>query len=123
MKPQPRTLAWLSLSLAVGLTSLFAQAADWPMSRGGPSLVGLAEGVLPAKLSLLWKFDTGKPVKSSPAIQGKRVFFGSADGNVYALDLADGKKAWSFSAGAPVESSPLILDDKVFIGSDDGLLF
>src|SRR4051812_44531768 len=112
MKPQPNFGYWFSL-LLLCLSLSAVRAADWPMFRGGPALVGVAEGALAAKLSMLWSFSTGRPVKSSPAIQGKRVFFGSADANVYALDLADGKKAWSFSAGQPVESSPLVLDGKV----------
>src|SRR6267378_4892951 len=123
MKSQPRFFCWLTLLLLLGRSHPIAYAADWPMFRGGPALVGLAEGVLPAKLSLLWSFSTGRAVKSSPAIEGKRVFFGSADANVYALDLADGKKVWAFSAGQPIESSPLVLDDKVYIGSGDGVLY
>jgi outer membrane protein assembly factor BamB len=87
--------------------------ADWPMFRGGPALLGVAEGSLPAKPALLWSFKTGGPVKSSAAIVGDRVFIGSGDGNLYALDLARGKKLWSFKTGDEVESSPLVLDGKV----------
>src|SRR5262245_31122612 len=111
MKQQPNFIYWLTLALLC--RSLSALGAAWPMVRGGPALVGVAEGALAAKLSMLWSFSTGKPVKSSPAIQGKRVFFGSADANVYALELADGKKVWSFAAGQTVESSPLVLEGKV----------
>ena len=60
-----------------------AQAADWTMFRGGPGLLGVANGALPGKLKLLWSFKTGGPVKSSAAISQQRVFIGSDDGNVY----------------------------------------
>src|SRR6267378_2037757 len=96
------SLLLLSLTLA-------SPAADWPMFRGGPSLAGVASGSIPAKLSLLWSFKTGGPVKSSAAIVGGRVFVGADDGNVYALDLASGKKLWAFKTGGPVESSPLLV--------------
>src|SRR6266566_5106321 len=96
----------LSLTLA-------STAADWPMYRGGPSLAGMASGSIPAKPGLLWSFKTGGPVKSSAAIVGGQVFVGSDDGNVYALDLASGKKLWSFKTGGPVESSPLVIEGKV----------
>jgi len=98
-------------------------AADWPMYRGAPPLTGVASDTLPARLSLLWSFKTGGPVKSSAAIVGGRVFVGSDDGDVYAIDLASGKKLWSFKAGGPVESSPLLLDGKVYVGSSDANLY
>src|SRR5437667_3957324 len=37
-----------------------------------PALTGVAAGTLPDKLSLLWSFKTGGPVKSSAAIVGGR---------------------------------------------------
>ena len=50
------------------------------------------------------------------------MFIGSGDGNVYALDLASGKKGWAARTGGPVDSSPLVLDGKVFFGSTDNSL-
>src|SRR6185503_11726471 len=97
--------------------------ASWPMFRGNPALTGVASGNLPDKLSLLWSFKTGGPVKSSAAIVGGRVFIGSGDGHVYALEFATGKKAWAAKTGGPVESSPLVLDGKVFFGSTDAFLY
>src|SRR5438309_10358825 len=81
-----QVLLWLGLSGAV------AQAAAWPMFRGGPALLGVAEGSLPARLELLWSFKTAGPVKSSAAIDQGRVFIGSDDGNIYSLDFGNGKK-------------------------------
>src|SRR5437899_10996271 len=81
--------------------------SEWPMFRGGPALLGVADGNLPAKMNLLWSFKTAGAVRSSAAIANGRVFIGSNDGKVYALNFADGKKAWEFKTGAPVESSPL----------------
>ncbi|MCX5654124.1 MAG: PQQ-binding-like beta-propeller repeat protein, partial [Planctomycetota bacterium] len=74
-----------------------AEAASWPMFRRTQDLAGVAPGRLPAKLALRWKFQTGRAVKSSPAIElagddpsgaSGRVFVGSNDGSIYALDLA-----------------------------------
>ena len=81
-------------------------AAEWPMFRGNPGLTGVAQGALPDKLSSLWTFKTGSSVKSSAAIAGNRVFFGSADESIYAVDLADGKKLWSYKQEA--RSNPLL---------------
>ena len=90
------------------LAGSMVEAADWPMFRGGPALIGVAEGSLPAKLTSLWTFKTGGAVKSSAAIAQGRVFIGSSDENVYALNVADGKRVWAFKTGGPVESSPRI---------------
>src|SRR5215831_18954263 len=91
-----------------------AAAADWPMFRGGPALLGVAEGSLPDKLSLLWSFKTGGAVKSSAAVAEGRVFVGSSDEMVYALDFTNGKKVWAFKTGGAVESSPLVLEQRVY---------
>src|SRR2546423_9886791 len=106
-----------------GSKAAAGDAADWMMFRGNPALTGVAAGNLPDKLSLLWSFKTGGPVKSSAAVVGGRVFIGSGDGLVYALELASGKKVWTAKAGGPVDSSPLVLEGKVFFGSTDASLY
>ncbi len=110
---------WLSLS-AVG--AAFA-ADDWPMFHHDPALLGVAEGKLPEKLTLGWKFKTEGPVKSSPAIVGGRVYFGSDDGKMYAVDVANGKKVWEYATTNATESSPLVLDDTVYFGNSDAFLY
>src|SRR5437762_1072088 len=117
----PRRFRNACLALLFALLS--ARADSWPMLRGGPALEGVSTGTLPAKLQLIWKFKTAGPVKSSPAIEGDKVFVGSNDGLVYALNLATGVKVWESKTGGPVESSALALEGKVFVGSSDGLLY
>src|SRR5437762_3193943 len=118
----PRHCRNICLTLLFTLL-LSARADSWPMFRGGPALKGVASGTLPAKLQLIWKFKTAGPVKSSPAIENGKVFVGSNDGQVYALNLATGVKVWESKTGGPVESSPLALEGKVFVGSSDGSLY
>ncbi len=57
---------------------------------------------------VLWRYTTGGPIDSPPTIHAGRVFFGSADGWVYALRASDGKPAWRFHA-APDERRAMIL--------------
>ncbi len=97
--------------------------ADWPMYRGGPSLAGVAAGSLPDKLDLMWTFKGGDAIHSSAAIVGGRVYVGCSDSNVYALNLADGKKLWSCQTAGEVESSPLVLNGRVYVGSADAFLY
>ena len=53
--------------------------------------------------ALRWVFRAEGPVRFAPAIDGERVFVGSDDGRVYALNLRDGRRLWSFRAGAGSE--------------------
>jgi outer membrane protein assembly factor BamB len=68
----------------------------------------------------LWKFPTGGKVESAPVVAGDKVVFGSDDGSVYMVSLADGKQLWSYEIGQAVASSPAVADEKIVIGSDDG---
>jgi len=124
--------AWLTTDLVTLLPTIifallaagaFASETAWPMARGGQDLAGIAPGNLPDSIALLWSFKTGGPVDSSAAIEGGRVFVGSNDKNVYALDLATGKEVWKFATEGAVEATPLILDDSVYIGSADMHLY
>lgn len=60
---------------------------------------------------------------SSPAVWQGAVYFGSGDGNVYALDAATGAKKWSFKTGDVVHSSPAIAGGMLYIGSWDGYFY
>jgi outer membrane protein assembly factor BamB len=125
-----------------------AEAASWPMFHGRQDMVGVAPGRLPKALTLQWKFQTEGPIKSSPAIElaagagsekvsgtlrlkvpdtfsgsAGRVFVGSNDGHLYALDLADGRKVWAFKTADAVEAAPLVLQGAVYVGSADGFLY
>ena len=100
-----------------------ASASSWPMFRGGLALLGLSPVKLPKDLALTWSFKTQGPVKSSAAIVENRVYIGSDDGNVYALDLNTGAKIWAYKTQSGVESSPLVLDERVFVGSTDATFY
>lgn len=71
--------------------------------------------------SLIWKFETGGWVTSSPTIVEGTVFFGSRDDEkVYAVSTDDGTEEWQFDAGDFVYSSPNVVNDTVFIGCGGG---
>lgn len=60
---------------------------------------------------------------SSPAIWNGMVYFGSGDGNIYALNAANGTAKWKFATGNVVHASPAIADGTVFIGSWDSYFY
>ncbi len=101
----------------------FARQASWPTFRGDGSLSGVAAGELDRRLKLYWRTRTGGSIKSSPVIADGRVFVGSEDGRLYAMDLATGRKLWAYETSGPVEAPPLVVDAYVIVGSQDGTLY
>ena len=82
------------------------------MVVGSKAFVGSYDGKLYAldTLSgkLLWSYETGGEILSTPAVSDGVVFFGSKDGFVYALNASDGKLKWKFKTDAGVMTSPLV---------------
>ena len=60
---------------------------------------------------------------SSPAIADGVVYFGSGDGNCYALDAATGQLKWKFETKGVVHSSPAVVNGAVYFGSWDTYLY
>ena len=60
---------------------------------------------------------------SSPAVANGKVYFGSGDGNVYAVDAQTGTLLWKFSTKDVVHSSPAVVSNTVYIGSWDSYLY
>jgi outer membrane protein assembly factor BamB len=75
-----------------------------------------------AKLAWVMEND-GAQILTSPAVDEARVYFGSRDRRLRAVDRLSGKPVWQFKTGGRVESSPLVFDDAVVFGSNDGRLY
>ena len=118
MRLAPSAFA-LALCL-VGLTPGAAQ--DVPMFRFGPSHQGLASGRAIVFGAHAWRFPTGGKVRSTPAVAEGKAFFGSEDGNLYAVSLKEGKEVWRFKAGADISCSPAVARGLVVFLSRDGVL-
>jgi outer membrane protein assembly factor BamB len=56
---------------------------------------------------------------SAVATDGKRLYIGSRDGNVYALDPASGSEIWRFRTGDMVTGTPAVHGDLVLFSSFD----
>jgi outer membrane protein assembly factor BamB len=102
--------------------ALAAIDAHWPIYRGDPSLRGQAQGHLPAEPVLLWSYKTHDVVTASPVLGHGRVYVGSFDEHLYALDLRDGRMVWRYRAQDAVEAPALLREGKVLVGSMDGVL-
>jgi outer membrane protein assembly factor BamB len=60
---------------------------------------------------------------SSPLVNADLVYFGSGDGNVYALETATGRARWSFHTGNVVHASPALANHLVYVGSWDSYFY
>jgi outer membrane protein assembly factor BamB len=77
-------------------------------------------GAMPAAEAMPDPFDF---YLSSPVVLNGTVYFGSSDGNVYALTETTGKLKWKFHTGNVVHSSPAIADGTLFIGGWDTFFY
>lgn len=60
---------------------------------------------------------------SSPTVWHDAVYFGSGDGNIYALDAGSGRLRWKVKTGDVVHASPAVADGTLFVGSWDGYFY
>lgn len=106
--------------LLLGTGALAQVEGSWPIYRGDSALSGLVtDGSLAGTPELAWTFKTEDAITSSPVVGGGKVYFGSGDYKIYALDAATGEERWSFATEDIVEAPGLLLDGTLFIGSSD----
>lgn len=77
------------------------------------------KGVVPQ-----WKSDVGDPITTAPFIGGGKVFVGTANGKVAALDSRSGSVLWTFDTqGGNMAAQPVFAEGLVFAGGGQGTLF
>jgi outer membrane protein assembly factor BamB len=79
---------------------------------------------------MIWNFTSDGGVSSSPALSsdGKVLYVGSEDSNLYSVDAATGSKILSFKTGDIVSASPAVSSDGKVVHvavslRPDGLLY
>ncbi|MDR3012632.1 MAG: PQQ-binding-like beta-propeller repeat protein [Chitinispirillales bacterium] len=93
----------------------------WTHFRGNAALDGVNSfASVSDTLRWVWTFKAGRACVSSPVTDGEKVYIGSLDSTLYALDINTGKPAWKFRAGDEIEASPVIYGDMILIGDLSG---
>jgi len=117
----------LGFSIAAALAGTFATtlgsggALAQAMFRGDAAHHGSYSADGPRALHRVkWTFPTGDRIVSSPIHKDGVIYFGSDDGNVYAVDAADGRQLWKRRTGGPIAATPALAGDLVYVGSYDG---
>ena len=118
------------LILTISVIAILAgcsRGADWVQFRGEGGR-GVSSSRIAPPLGLRWKIklqDRDEKIRSlnPPVVIGDTIYFGSDDGNFYALDVESGYMRWVFRSGAEINSIPYADKDKVYFGSKDGKLY
>lgn len=111
--------ALLALLLACGKHESSATSPAI-MFRGDAQHRGVYEGQAVYQFeSVRWAFKTNGPVRSTPAVSARTVYFGSGDSCVYAIDALTGNEQWRFKTNGAVHSSPALANGAVYFTSRD----
>jgi eukaryotic-like serine/threonine-protein kinase len=94
----------------------------WKFATGGEKRFEAKgiHGFLPKNQTIADPFDI---FLSSPVVTRGAVYFGSGDGNVYALDAATGDLRWKFATGDVVHASPAFDSGTLYVGSWDSYFY
>ena len=100
---------------------------DWVMFRGQEGR-GVTRTRIQPPLAVKWQLQlqvAGERARSfnPPVVVDDTIYFGSDDGNFYALDVHSGYMRWIFKSRAPVNSVPFADHDNLYFGSNDGFVY
>lgn len=73
----------------------------------------------------VWKYEASAviPDLMPPLVENGVVYFGSEDGNLYAVHAANGKEKWVFKNGSPVHWKPLVFhNDTLYAAESEGTI-
>src|SRR3972149_2887268 len=90
------------------------QITDWPMFH-----FGVTTSTGPSTNQSAWNFTAENGFWSSPAVADGRVYVGSYDHQVYALNATSGALIWNYTTAELIDSSPAVSNGVVYIGSND----
>ncbi|GMQ78566.1 MAG: hypothetical protein BMS9Abin02_1085 [Anaerolineae bacterium] len=93
-----------------------------PLQVGDIVYVGTADNIMLAldmsnDGSLLWQFETGKPVWSRPAYEDGVLYMGSMDGIAYALNADSGSERWNQDLGGAISANIVIENGLIYVNS------
>jgi eukaryotic-like serine/threonine-protein kinase len=124
MKSPLQLLSLLLVVLASAACSSVGAEPPPVMFRGNPAHTGVSTArFFTGQGGVRWRVPTGGAVRSSPAVTATRVFVGSGDGNLYAIDRSTGQVVWRFEAGDNVDASPAVAGGLVVAATHSGRIF
>ena len=131
------SISWVSrisrisrISLAIAIIALFSgcdSRTNWLSFRGKQGRGYTSTNIGPP-IAVKWKlqlqYDDDRATSfNPPIIYDDTIYFGSSDGNFYALDIESGYMRWVFKTEGPINSVPTADEDNIYFGSNDGFFY
>ena len=118
---------FILLIFSIFLLNACSRNTDWVQFRGVGGR-GVSSSRITPPIGLRWKINLqsdDEEIRSlnPPVVIGNTIYFGSDDGNFYALDVESGYMRWVFKSGAEINSIPFADKEKIYFGSKDGKLY
>ena len=118
----------LAAAAATAAPAAAPRYADWPTFHGNPNLTGVsgdpAISTLNApQLGVRWMTHTFGPVLSSPVTKYSAArhetlaYVANENGDLEAINTADGAIVWADSIGVPMHATPTVLGTHLWIGT------
>jgi len=89
---------------------------------------GRAPSAIQPPLGIKWQLklqaqEGDRRFFNQPLLVDNTIYFGSADGNFYSLDLLSGYMNWTFRTKGSINAVATVGKDRVYIGSSDGFVY
>lgn len=98
-----------------------------PAWDGKRAVAGGRDGVVYAldgkSGEVLWQFEAGDEVESSPLILGDQVLAATTGGSVFLLEASTGTLLWSLETGDAFFSAPAWSEGRIYLGGRTGKLY
>ncbi len=97
----------------------------WPEFRGNANNTGYSISSVPNINNVFLDYDVGLGtfIRSSPAVFGDFLYFGTDVEGVFAINISTGLEEWNFTTFWDFWATPLVIGDMVYIGSTEGHLY
>ncbi len=92
---------------------------DWAMAYRDPGHSGASDGEVGHDPAIRWKIDLGARLFGAPAVVDGRVYIGTGDGRLLAIDSTSGRTLWEHRTDGAILSSPAVAGGLLFFGTAD----
>jgi outer membrane protein assembly factor BamB len=128
-KKRKRIVSWVLIVVIVSVVSITGceDKKNWVRFRGEQGKGATTNTVRPP-LGVKWKLQLQKKTEptyafNNPVVLDDTIYFGSTDGNIYALDIESGYMRWVYKTNGSINSVPIADTENIYIGSNDGSVY
>jgi outer membrane protein assembly factor BamB/tRNA A-37 threonylcarbamoyl transferase component Bud32 len=90
---------------------------------GALSRISASPIIKDQQIKPVWTFKCEDEIRGTVAYENGKIYCGSYDNNLYALDAASGQFQWKFASNGGIVTRPVINDGLIFVGSEDKSLY